>query len=290
MLKTETMAIHAFRVVSREGETEKLSHLLEAIQKDKLESRYRQVGFTPVRIESIQRDNDTWLLDIVRFRENHGPGKAARDTQTKGFSFDDGEEFSEETACLYNSTSRLLFLQSNYHGVKNGKLESYFSNYRRDKANSYKLEPCLLEKADAFQRRQKSRSFEVQVDLRQLDYEAVKKYDANLIKAAYAHGQPLSNTLTINLGVGRGKGWLPPSANELLSKLYHLFIEHPASVKKLQANILPPESDTCELVDLVAHRWKHEVAIDQGEDKRFPRSERFRHLQIAYNSYSDDLL
>ena len=290
MAKTEKMSIYAFRVSSKEGETEKLSRLLATVHNDELGSRYREIADTPIRVDYIKQEEYIWLLDVVRFRNGHGPGKATKETLTSGFDFKEDEEFSEETAVLYDSKSKILLMQNNYHGVKVGKLESYFSSYRRDKDNSYGLEPCLVEKANTFHNRKGVRSFDINVNLRALEHKDIAQCDLDIIKASYAHGEPLSNILKISLSVGRKRGLLPAGGEALLKKLYEFFKKNPEGVNSFKASVLPEGVDRCELVDLVAHRWKREVEIGQGKDKRFPREERFKKLKAIYNEDSDELV
>ncbi|HAS8528874.1 TPA: hypothetical protein I7769_20465 [Vibrio vulnificus] len=141
--------VHAFSVCHLNDVTEDLDEVLTQIQADALEDRIKTIGQVQVRIEHIQQDDDgNWKLDFVKFRDVHGPGKAARDTPVTGFEFDEGEVFCEETAAIYFPATGYILIQYNHHGVRAAAVEEYLSIYTADPDNQYTLRPKYDEDAD----------------------------------------------------------------------------------------------------------------------------------------------
>ncbi len=86
-----------------------------------------------VRIEKLTtRSNDAAcetykLVDFVKFRDTHGPGKASRIHALSDIDFAPDEYFGEETAALYVPETRWFLVQYNHYGVRSSAMAAYFS-------------------------------------------------------------------------------------------------------------------------------------------------------------------
>jgi hypothetical protein len=67
-------------------------------------------------------------------------------------------------------------------------------------------------------------------------------------------------------------------------------VENPDGITKLKVGILENLDSRMEVLDLIAQRLVHEFEdIRLGSDLRFPKSERYKALERAYNGWKNVL-
>lgn len=134
MAKLKKMKVNLFEVV-RGDRDQPLSDTLSELAQINLENRIKRIGATDMRLEHIMAPGDAgnatpyWMLDFVRFRDTHGPGKAARNAAIQGFDLRPEDFFGEETAALYDPDRNCLLLQYNHSGVKSSSIATYINNF-----------------------------------------------------------------------------------------------------------------------------------------------------------------
>lgn len=286
----EKMKVHAFGVkkINKSGE---LESLLQQIHSDPLVKRIRNVGFNDIRIENVKNDKDLWYFDFGKFRDQHGPGKASRSKPTKGFDFDDGEVFCEETACLYIPKTNHLIVQYNHHGTRVGLIQNYLNSY--DQNNSYTFE--LLPKYDdavegKFRNRAATKKIIFEIDPRFLNQQD-KVAGTALTQALDLGKQSQGEKVELIISAGKAKNrflseFIDKTANVLKKKAG----ENPDGITKLKVGVLENLDSRMEVLDLIAHRLVHEFSdMRLGKDLRFPRDERYKALTRAYNGWKNVL-
>jgi len=286
----EKLKVHAFgvRLHDKSGN---LEDLLKQIRSDKLSSRVRTIGFSDMRIEDVAQKNGLWFFDFGKFREQHGPGKASKSTPVEGFSFKKGEAFCEETACLYIPKTRHLLIQYNHHGARVGKIQEYLNTY--DQNNSYTFE--FVSKYDEtverkFRNRAATKKIIFEIDprfLNQSDRIAGTALTHALDLGQQSHGEKVE--LVISAGRPKNK-YLSQFIDTTADVLKRIAGENPDGITKLKVGVLENLDSRMEVLDLIAQRLVHEFEdIPLGSDLRFPKNERYRALERAYNGWKNVL-
>lgn len=135
------MKIHAYKVESVDG-SRPLEEVLRLIEEEEsLRERIRLINQVELRAESVSQQNRLWLMDFVRIRTSHGPGKVGRDSEVEGFEFEEEEGFGEETAALFDPESGYILVQYNHFGVRAGAIADYLSAYDGTEGSLYTFKP-----------------------------------------------------------------------------------------------------------------------------------------------------
>lgn len=128
------LKVNLYQVV-RSARAQPLAELFSDISAVDLEDRVRRVGYHDIRLEHIAApgtaDNPSpyWLLDFIRLRYDHGPGKVGKRTAIEGFELNPDEGFGEETAALYDPEHHYLLVQYNHHGVRATSIRTYCNEF-----------------------------------------------------------------------------------------------------------------------------------------------------------------
>jgi len=283
--------IHAFKVEPYEG-SENLENVLQKIANEpQLRERIRLVNQIELRAESIERRNGFWLLDFVRIRTSHGPGKVGRDSAVQGFEFEDEEGFGEETAALYDPNTGYILIQYNHFGVRAGAIADYLSAYDQNENNLYTFKP----------------KYDEDVERRLLNQGITKKIMFTLDVSRMSdqdrqRGRPLSEAIEYGRRSGadrikveiavtgdRGRG-LAENALEGLNALRGILGQNPDAVRKLEVAGKEDRDSVTEVLDLIGHRLSVEFNdLNIGPDLRYPRDERWRALLRARNGWAQVL-
>lgn len=120
-----TVRVYAVQPLNEEHTLEDVCEKLSRLD---IEGRNRDLLTGTVRVEKIERPTPRrpyWLMDFVRLRYNHGPGRASERRPVKGFDMANGDGFAEETAMLYCPKHGMIFSQYNHFGVKDGSAWVY---------------------------------------------------------------------------------------------------------------------------------------------------------------------
>ena len=133
--------------VSSDHDKHGLEEVLELLAQMSLTDRNRTlVGGHTVRAEVVRPPESRkpyWLIDFVRLRFVHGPGRASTQRAVVGFEMSSGDGFAEETAMLYDHAHRTLFIQGNHAGVRESSAANYFGMIDSTEAYGFEFLPAL---------------------------------------------------------------------------------------------------------------------------------------------------
>lgn len=286
----EKMKVHVFGVRCLDDGGE-LEDLIAQIKSDSLEKRIRKVGYNDIRIEHVEYKNGLWFFDFGKFRDQHGPGKASKTTPITGFSFQQGEVFCEETACLYIPKNKHLIVQYNHHGTRIGLIQDYLSEY--DENNGYAFE--MLPKYDQavekkFRNRAATKKIIFEIDPRFLTQKDRVSGTA-LTQALDLGKQSQGEKIELTISAGRQKNkFLSQFIDKTAETLKKTAGINPDGVTKLKVGVLENLDSRMEVLDLIEQRLVQEFSdIPLGEDLRFPRKARYSALERALNGWRNVL-
>lgn len=286
----EKMKAHAFGI-KRHNNSGDLQDLLAQIKDDQLSKRVRSIGFSDMRIEDVTQKNGLWFFDFGKFREQHGPGKASKATPVQGFSFKNGEVFCEETACLYIPSSCHLIIQYNHHGARVGKIQEYLNYYDPNNTYAFELVPKYDEAIERkFRNRAATKKIIFEIDPRFLN-QADRVAGTALTQALDLGEQSQGEKVELTISAGRPRqNYLSQFIDKTAEILKKKAGENPDGITKLKVGILENLDSRMEVLDLIAQRLVHEFEdIPLGPDLRFPKAERYKALERAYNSWKNVL-
>lgn len=286
----EKLKVHVFSVKLHDN-SGNLEDLLAQISGDPLTARVRTVGYSDMRIEDVTKKGDLWLFDFGKFREQHGPGKASKATPVTGFSFNNGEVFCEETACLYIPKSGHLIVQYNHHGARVGKIQDYLNSYDPNAIYTFELVPKYDESIERkFRNRAATKKIIFEIDprfLSQADKVAGTALTHALDLGKLSHGEKVE--LVISAGKPK-KNHLSQFIEKTAEILKKKAGQNPDGITKLKVGVLESLDSRMEVLDLIAQRLVHEFGdIKVGPDLRFPQAERYKALNRAYNGWKNIL-
>lgn len=226
-----------------------------------------------------------WSIDFGKFRDQHGPGKASKTTPIEGFTFNEGQVFCEETACLFIQESNHLIIQYNHHGARAGTIQDYFNSYGDDYI--FELRPKYDESVDRkFRNRVATKKLIFEIDPRFLS-EGDREAGTGLTQALDIGNQSNGEKVELVISAGKAKNkflseFIDRTANALKLKAE----EKPDAITKLKVGVLEHLDSRVEVLDLIAQRLVREFSdIPVGADLRFPKEERYKALHRAYNDW-----
>lgn len=281
------MKVHAYKVEFNDG-SRPLEEVLREIENEQsLRERIRLINQVEVRADFIEQQNGLWLMDFVRIRSSHGPGKVGRDSEVEGFEFDEEEGFGEETAALYDPESGYILVQYNHFGVRAGAIADYLSAYDGAENNLYTFKP----------------KYDEDVERRLLNHGITRRISFSLDVTRMSdqdrqRGRPLSEAIEYGrqngadkikveiLVQGERSRSLAQGALDSLSALRSIIGQNPDAVTKLEVSGKENQDSVTEVLDLIAHRLSIEFNdLVLGADLRYPRNERWRALIRAKNGW-----
>nr|WP_320125956.1 DUF6731 family protein [uncultured Shewanella sp.] len=277
------MKIHAFKV-NTVNQSVPLQDVLQQIANESIISkRIRSINSSELRAEFVTQDNGLWLIDFVKIRTNHGPGKVGRNTPVEGFNFIQGQGFGEETAALYDPVSGYMLVEYNHNGVRAGLMADYFSYYDQTVANMY----SLLAKFDHdVERRLQGKGITKKISYT-IDISKMTAQDrqaglalTSAIEFGTANG---AKKITVEISAGGDKrSGLLGRAGDTLAQLKGLVGRDDGSVTSLKVSGKDAADSAPELLDLLGHRLTKEFTdLTLGVDLRYPRDDRFNALKRA---------
>lgn len=282
------MKVYLYKVKEHDPANHSLAELLDNVLSAPLPDRIKLIGSKEIRIENISKSPDQYyLIDFVVFRNQHGPGRGSHSQPVQGFTFNDGESFCEQTACLYDPTKGYLTLQYNHHGVRSTAIQDYFSTYLDDPDFSFELLPKYDDDTmRRFNNKVSTKRVEFTVDTRFMT-EADRKANVSLNKALSIGDESGGEKISIQISAGLGgKKSLKESALGLIEKLRLKSIDDPDAVKKLKVGIQQNIDGKTELLDLIGHRLCQEFSnMLTGKDLRFPQQDRYDAVAKAYKGW-----
>jgi len=279
------MKVFLYKVTEHDNH-HSLNKLLDIIMKATLKDRVRLIGDTNIRIEDITlSDEGFYYIDMVMFRDQHGPGRGDHSSPVIGFTFQTGESFCEQTACLYDPKTRYLTLQYNHHGVRSMATQNYFNEYLTSSPD-YQFE--LMPKYDddtmrRFNNKVLTKSLNFTVDTRFMSASDRKANQSlsNALKIGDVSGGD-KITIKISAGLSKKKS-LTQSAITLIKQLKSKLDDDPDAVTKLKVGVKENIDGKTEVLDLIGHRLFVEFThLKPGKDLRFAQQDRYDALEKAY--------
>lgn len=281
------MKVHACKVEATEGSQPLEEVLLQIENEHSLRERIRLINQVELRAESIMRRDGLWLMDFVRIRTSHGPGRVGRDSEVEGFEFEDEQGFGEETAALYDPATGYILVQYNHFGVRAGAIADYLSAYDGAENNLYTFKP----------------KYDEDIERRLLNHGITRKISfcldvTRMSEQDRQRGRPLSEAIDygrqngadkikVEISVqGERNRSLAQGALDSLSALRSIIGQNPDAVTKLEVSGKENQDSVTEVLDLIAHRLSVEFNdLVLGTDLRYPRDERWRALVRAKNGW-----
>jgi hypothetical protein len=212
MANSKKLRVNLFEVI-RGDRDEPLEVILDYLSGVDIENRLRRVGTSDVRLEYVlppgADGNATqfWLLDFVKFRDTHGPGKAAKDAAIQGFDLQPEDFFGEETAALYDPATNHLLLQYNHNGVKSSPIEMYintfFAEYRGLSSYQFRIK---LDQTSELRLARKQHVTKIHFKIAPLKVtSAHRQSGVSLDRMLELSDKHASETIEITISAGRGK-------------------------------------------------------------------------------------
>lgn len=285
------MKIHAYKVEATNGSVALESVLRQIETEQSLRNRIRLVNHVELRVESIAEKDGLWLIDFVRIRTSHGPGKVGRDSEVEGFEFDDEEGFGEETAVLFDPKTGYILIQYNHHGVRAGSIADYLSAFQVTDSNLYTFKPKYDEDVE---RRLLNQGITRKITFA-LDVTRMSEQDRQrgvTLSDAIDYGRNTgADKIKVEISVqGDRSKSLTQKALDGLAALRKIYGQNPDAVTKLEVSGKESHDSITEVLDLITHRLSIEFNdLILGSDLRFPREERWNALIRARNGWNQVL-
>ena len=283
------MKIHAFKVEKSDCSIP-FKEVLQKVESEKsLKERIRLINQTELRAESIEQRNGLWLIDFIRIRTDHGPGKVGRDSEVEGFKFGDEEGFGEETAALFDPDKEYILVQYNHSGVRAGSMADYFSAYDTD--NLYSFKPKYDEDVERRLINQGiTRKIAFSLDITKMSEQ--DRLRGKSLSEAIEYGRINgADKIKVEISVqgDRGRGLIEKSLETIIS-LQKIVWQNPDAVTKLEVSGKENQDSITEVLDLIAHRLSVEINdIEVGPDLRYSKRDRWDALERARNGWSQVL-
>ncbi|MDO6594681.1 DUF6731 family protein [Neptuniibacter sp. 1_MG-2023] len=282
------MKVHAFKV-ERTDESSPLEDVFSLIERERnLRERIRIINQAELRAETVELRDDVWLIDFVRIRTDHGPGRVSRDAEVEGFDFDDEEGFGEETAALYDPASGYILVQYNHFGVRAGVIADYLSAFDGTSNNLYTFKPKYDEDVERRLLNQGiTRKVAFTLDVSKMS--AQDRQRGQALSEAISYGREAgADKIKVEISVsGERQRGLADKAKEGIASLQNILGQNPDAVTKLEVAGREERDSVTEVLDLIGHRLSSEFNdLRVGADLRYPREERWRALLRAKNGWS----
>lgn len=290
LMAEATIKVHAFRIQHAPGSVPLEQAIEDVSQQPDLAARLRNVGDRSIRAEDIEWDEDygVWLMDLVWFRETHGPGKGSFDRPVRGHQYEDDEYPTEDTGALFDPQTSHLIIQYNHQGVRIASLLEYFARYNAEAASAYNPE-VLLDSGTAqkFEGRAATKKFELAIAPQELTLEEWR-HDVGISEAIRAGQETNARRVKIVCSMGRQQGALSEAADAVLDKLWgRVQTGDRDGIDTLRVGVLEHVDATLETLDLIGQRLTLERTWGLDAHRRIPRTDRWRTLKIAFRQWRE---
>lgn len=267
-MATNRTSIHAYYVKHIDGSAA-LETVIDQINKTPIKKRKRLVNKAEIRPERIKKNSGLWFLDFAFLRFD-GPGRASDTEETKPFDLNNKERFTENTAVLYDPSTKYLIVQYNHRGVRIGRIISYFSMFNQNSTNIYEQQIRYDEDVMAKLARKKfSKKVTVGINVGEFT-SAEKKSNVALRHAAALRDDIGGNHVVLEISMRHGKkgSGLTGAAMNLVKSLKSFVDKGHDGIDKLQYSGKDSLEDHIEALDLVAQRLKADEPISIDSSSR----------------------
>ncbi len=265
--------------------------LLTQVQSRKLEERERTLGVQPYRMEEAIKpttDQPFWLIDFSKRRYEGGPGKASKSTPVESFDMT-GYQFAEETAALYDEDNGFVVVQYNHHGPRAASIADYCSNFDQSVPNLYELQLQLSPDAQA---RLKNKTIFTRIALKVAPAKLSKEFKKNNLSLVHSLSSQTKefggDMVSVEISLERRSNASLKIKNQLKS-LLKMANEETDAVSSMVITGRDGVGQPIDAVDLISERLEtviKQMPLDTG--LRYPKDERYKALQRAYNGWKKD--
>lgn len=285
-----SIKVHLYQVRESHN-TVPLETLLQQIRADALDERLRTVGVRDIRAEEVKRREDgLWLLDFAMLRFENGPARAHRHKPMRGFEFEDGEGFGEETAALYDPERKCLIVQYNHFGVRSGAIQRYLSEYDRRHANAYELAVVFDHDVE---RKLATKNYFSKISIAMATTK-LNARDVNdripLSRAVDIAGDygARNVAITVSMGPGRHDGLDSKGIKRTLNWIRDTLGRDDGSVSRAEVICKENPDGISEVLDLVQQRLTMRLEdIGMDTDLRLRQEDRWKGLMRAHRGWAD---
>lgn len=291
MRASHPMHVHLYKVIP-DKKLQPLEHTLAQLVRSPLGNRVRQLGYQEFRLEEAihpDRHWPTWRIAVCKFR-GEGPGLAKRDTPSMSMNLDDDEDFTEDTAMLFDPASKMIVMQYNHYGPRAGSVADYFSAWLGANDGAYELAPQLNQNVQA---RLKSKKQFTRVAFRvapAMVTDAWKNNNVALTTMLEDQAKAWDGewvTVVISLDARDPQSTL--SVRDKLKALIGLSHESRDAVRLLQVSGRDDVGLRVDQIDLLAERLERTyngLPLDQG--RRVSMDSRWKALHDSYEHWKKD--
>lgn len=277
-------------------EVHTLPELLAQIQVDDLAGRVRRIGYHDIRLEQLvapqSAGNPTpyWLLDFVKLRMDHGPGKVGPNTPIEGFPLGQNEGFGEETAAIFDPVRNYMLVQYNHHGVRGPTIERYFNHYDDQMVEQFNLQIKLDDTSDA-KLAQKQFITKLSVKIAPGKMTAAHRHNnVSLERALALNDDQHGNTVEFTLAASRGQCLANGPIHRMLDALraWRQADQDQDSVvlDQFEVEAKANLADRAEKIDMLLPALQAQVdGIVMGADRRYTVRSRWDALLRARNGW-----
>ena len=246
-----------------------------------LDERERHIDPKDRRLEDINEAGGIFLLNFTTFNYP-GPGRVKSGVQSSSFSLAADEFFAFETALLYDSQRRTMFLETGLGGMGAGATAKYFAGFA-GKGAAYDMTPLLDPEASARARR--CRQFR-KVDMRVVVGPANDSDRDGGLGVIAAFGDDFDARVvdvSMNVGPDRTGSLLPERVRDLVDRV----VGHDdCDITKLRVRGRENDDDPFEVIDLLQHREKRErTLLVDPNSRKIPVGDRWSALRDIHRDY-----
>lgn len=291
MNSSKPFKMHLYKLCTKDKSLH-LGDLLEQILNTKLEERERTSGRQPYRLEDATpptKKSPFWLLDLTKRRYEGGPGKASKKTPVESFEMGAGFGFAEETAALYDPESGFVVVQYNHHGPRAAAIAEYFSSFDLASPNYYEL---LLQLSPNAQARLNDKTIFTRIKLKvapAMLSDVFRKNNVSLVDSLSAQTNEFGgDTVTIEVSLNRGAN-VSLKIKSKLKAFLRMANEEQEAVSAMVITGRDGIDQPLDAVDLIHERLEtvlQQMPLDDG--LRYPKDDRYKALQRAYNGWKAD--
>lgn len=279
------------------GQPAFLPQLLTDIKADPLSQRIKRIGYNDIRLEHILEpnsvDNPTpyWLLDFVKVRMEHGPGKVGISTPIQGFALANNEGFGEETAVLFDPVKDYILVQYNHHGVRGSSVDRYLNEYDHTATQKLSLDIKLDTTSEA---KLAAKQFVTKLTVKIAPDQMTASHrhrNVSLKRAIELNNAQHGNTVEFTLSASRGRSLSTGPINRMLDTLRSWRVadaqDGVQALEQFQVEAKEDLADRAEKIDMLLPTLEAKISgIVLGQDRRYTMRSRFDALLRARTGWS----
>ncbi|MRV73547.1 hypothetical protein GJ700_17685 [Duganella sp. FT92W] len=293
-----SMNVNLYKIIKLPG-TPDLEVLLGHIIGLNLEDRIKRIGNSDIRLDQIAppgtpgNTSSFWMLDFIKMRFDHGPGKVGRTTAIEGFDLEDDQGFGEETAALFDPATGYLCVQYNHHGVRASAMQDYFNQMlvNPDNVTAYELRVKLDSSADV-KLAQKQFITKISYKIAPTDLSpALRNANVGLASALSMNEQQGGNTLEMTISAARGENLLTKAARPLIEALRNIrssdVQNQTHALTHFEVSGRVDEFSRMDAIDMLSPKLQVTIGeLSLGSDRRYTMNSRWIGLQRAIRGWN----